>query len=137
MTYDQIKKWERVREMILSLEHLEADWDGAGAPPVLGRIVRDAIRWCERLESHGSEAPITVYPLSDGNVILEWHLPDDVIKRIEIKPEGVAEEMITAPSAKASFRTLPWHTIHRPGWAIGALGPYTDDFEDECYSLAA
>ena len=108
MTYEQLEKWERVREMILALEHLETDWDGADAPPVPALTVRDAIRWSERLAAQASEAPIAVYPLSDCNVILEWHLPDDVIKRIEIKPEGVAEEMISTPAAKASFRTLPW-----------------------------
>jgi hypothetical protein len=140
---DQVKRWELVKDKIIALEHLPPGWDGNDAPAVPSRVVRATISWAEHLKSRNEEAPNDVYPLSDGNVILEWHKPGDEIRRIEVKDDGTAEEMISYPSSATKFRTMTWQPSSYIYWAVDkaallrANAESREEIGDGYFSLAA
>jgi len=143
MTDEQLRRWEQVKEQIIALEQLEPGWDGADAPSVPLRMVRATISWTEHLKLQDVDPPHDVYPLSDGNVILEWQLPNDVIRRIEIKEDCVAREMVTYPSSAAKFKILTWHSSsYIMGYLVKAgrlpgNAECLEESEDGHFSLAA
>ena len=101
--------WEEAKENIQALVLLENDWDGEDASKICPLLIRSALYLAESERSKGRPAPHAVYPLPDGNIMLEWQHPDGIIERIEVEGFGRGELMVTYPNKKAEFTQHTWH----------------------------
>jgi hypothetical protein len=105
-----VTMWEKAQDHILALMCLEENWDGEGASKVRPELIRSALRLANSLRGSGEPAPHDVYPLPDGNIVLEWQYPDGVIDRIEIEDVGRGRQMTSFPNAQPVFRSWLWPT---------------------------
>ena len=103
-----ITPWDQAQEHIRALLRLKPDWDGEGASPVRPDLIQSALQLTNKLIADEMAAPHDIYPLPDGNILLEWQQPDGIIQRIEIEEVGQGELMITYPDAPAQFSKLTW-----------------------------
>ena len=101
--------WDRAVRAIRCLHSLTSNWDGAGGRAVDSAWIASAVRFCHVMREANKPAPSSVYPLSDGNIMLEWRLPQEVIVRFEIEGPGRGEFMTTYPDGqKATFQEYHW-----------------------------
>ena len=84
------------------------DWDGEGAPQIQPDLIGSVLHLVKQLMEELRPAPQDVYPLPDGNIMLEWQHQDGIIERIEIEGVGRGELMITYPNAPAEFFEMFW-----------------------------
>jgi hypothetical protein len=101
-------EWAEAELQLMGFATLGPDWDGEGASAVSLSTVLSALRLAEWLDQQGTAPPECVYPLCDGNIILEWSYPDGVIQRIEVKGPGRGQLMTTFPDAPARFEPYTW-----------------------------
>jgi hypothetical protein len=112
---DGLTIWDKIFEQILAISRLETDWDGGGAPAVRPELIRSTMRLIHALRANGQAPPQDMYPLSDGNIILEWQFNNGVIWRIEVEGMEEGQMMITYPDKVATFSNLTW-TKSRPSY---------------------
>lgn len=77
-----------------------ANWDGEGAEPVNQECVLSAERLVRKVLDDGGEIPLSVYPLSDGSVMVEWELSHPerrVSVSIHPKNPSVGEALVYTP----------------------------------------
>ena len=104
-----LRGWDRAMKAIQSLRELEPDWDGQGGHPIPADKLASAVSFCRLMRADGKPPPSAVYPLSDGNVMIEWSYPDGVMVRFEIESPGRGEFMATFPDdRKAEFSGYHW-----------------------------
>lgn len=112
------------------ISDLPDNWDREGGKKVNPEIIKSAKKFldvlylCRRPGScgflncqadddgwPGDPIPHDIYPLNDGNLMLEWQYPTGEIERIEIEQPGTGELMRTFPgkaNIEAEFRTIHW-----------------------------
>lgn len=99
--------WNNASCRLDGLERLKQDWDGEGGlPPSLCALnqARSLLLYYKELDF--SNPIIDVYLMSGGEITLEWHLADKIIKRIEIDQLGGCVEMVSYPDKPAEFRRV-------------------------------
>lgn len=117
-----VSLWEKAHDQILAIARLGTDWDGDGADSVRPELIRSATRLLRWLRATGHPAPHDIYPMPDGNITLEWQLPGDIIRRIEVEGNGRGRMMTTYPDAPAEFKPVKWPTAPRPQFSLSAGG---------------
>ena len=105
--------WQKAQDQILAIARLDSGWEGASASPIHAPQIRSALMLMQHLKKNGEYAPHDIYLLPDGNIMLEWQSPDDIIRRIEVEGDGCGQEMISYPDAEATFKNLEWPPIPR------------------------
>jgi len=90
---------------------LDANAYGSDGTPVRKEVVRSAIHLVDGLMTNNIGEPQDVYPLPNGNIILEWHRVGGVIERIEVEGLFKGELMRTFPDAPAEFQQLNWNSM--------------------------
>lgn len=100
-------EWENASRRLWSLRGLRKNWDGEGADEISAKYIASAAKLLVQLRFGTAEVlgkkvpqrpPDDIYPLCEGNIIMEWRLPEEVIVRVEVEGEGVGQIMITYPS---------------------------------------
>lgn len=116
--------WDRAVRAVRSLHSLPADWDGAGGRPVSPEKIASAVRFCHLMRDAGQPPPSAVYPLSDGNIMIEWRFSSGVIVRFEVESPGRGEFMATFPDGrKTQFWDYHWEADHSLFLGTGESDP--------------
>ena len=93
--------WFQCWERLEAVQHLDRDWDGAGAEPIRPEIIRTAFEWLSQREACGDSPPHKIVPSPDGSLILAWLTPRGMDQyEIEepgtvllLRADGTAEEI--------------------------------------------
>ncbi len=97
--------WSQVVIQITSFMSLDNDWDGRGSDKIPQNKINKALALASYLnQANYDDPPNDIYPLPDGDIVFEWQMSDEVIRRLFVEDESV-QEMIT-------FAHTP--AIHRP-----------------------
>lgn len=87
-----------VTARLAELERLAPDWDSDGAFPVGRRHADRAIRFIDRLMSHGAVPVPEIVPLADGGVQLEWRTPHG--RRVDYISDEESEPIVLIQDAE-------------------------------------
>ena len=106
--------------------------------------VRSALMFLTFLKEEGKEAPHDIYLMPDHNILVEWQMPRDVIRRVEVEGDGCGSEMITFPDREAVFKDINWPTaleanyfVVYPKFSLHVQSHDCEVVSDPEFSLAA
>lgn len=104
--------WTRAINAIVESGKLEPDWDSYGAEPIKEEVVRHATNTGIVFELCGAKPPTMAYPLVDGNIVLEWQMPDGIIHRIMIGDPNHELSLMTSypdnrPATFSDINSIP------------------------------
>jgi hypothetical protein len=104
-----LRGWERAIRAIRVLHSLAPDWDGAGGRPVPADKIASAVRFCQLMRDAKQPPPSAVYPLVEGNIMIDWRSAEGVVVRFEVESPGRGEFMTTFPDGrKTQFQDYHW-----------------------------
>lgn len=103
--------WKNAVHWLAQIAKLAPGWDGAkGKVPTSEKVI-SALVFCRLLAKKTWFAPDRVYPLPDGNIMLEWQGQSEVW-RFEIEEPGSGELMITySDGRRPEFAMYTWRRV--------------------------
>lgn len=103
-------KWDSVINSITNMQLLKSNWDGNGATPPSGSLIRSVIELATHLKSRHNLPPTRVSPIVDGGIALEWQVGDKFYHWEFLLPY-LAEAFTSIPGAQPKFEEIDFKGI--------------------------
>lgn len=104
-----VGSWEEANKELAELKDYTKDnWDGQDSAAVRLELVETTKHLLEHMRSQNMAAPISVYPLCCGTVMLEWHFRNKNVLSIEVRQKNYLECLLYRGINDYEWEVIQW-----------------------------